>query len=45
MQRIRLGASASASRGCSGFDDWMINAAKIIVGSRDPYPAGLERDY
>lgn len=27
------------------FDDWMTNEAKIIVGSSDPYPAGLERQY
>lgn len=27
------------------FEAWMVNEAKIIVGSTDPYPAGLERDY
>ena len=27
------------------FETWMVNTAKIIVGSTDPYPAGLERDY
>jgi len=27
------------------FEAWMTNTAKIIVGSSDPYPAGLERDY
>ena len=27
------------------FEAWMVNVAKIIVGSTDPYPAGLERDY
>jgi len=27
------------------FEAWMTDTAKIIVGSNDPYPAGLERDY
>lgn len=27
------------------FEKWMVDVAKIIVGSTDPYPAGLERDY
>ena len=27
------------------FEEWMINTAKIKIGSRDPYPSGLERDY
>lgn len=27
------------------FEDWMLNVAKIVVGSTDPYPAGLERDH
>lgn len=31
--------------GRAQFEAWMTNTAKIIVGSSDPYPAGLERDY
>lgn len=27
------------------FEAWMRESAKIIVGSSDPYPAGLERAY
>lgn len=27
------------------FEAWMRDKAKIVVGSTDPYPAGLERDY
>jgi hypothetical protein len=27
------------------FEKWMIEKAKIIIGSNDPYPKGLERDY
>lgn len=27
------------------FEAWMVSEAKCIVGSRDPYPAGLERDW
>ncbi|WP_024873099.1 DUF551 domain-containing protein [Tolumonas lignilytica] len=27
------------------FEKWMVNVAKIIVGSTHPYPARLERDY
>jgi hypothetical protein len=27
------------------FEAWMTDVAKIVVGSSDPYPAGLERDY
>ena len=27
------------------FEVWMRDYAKIVVGSGDPYPAGLERDY
>lgn len=27
------------------FESWMLNTAKIALGSSDPYPAGLERDY
>ena len=27
------------------FEAWMVNKAKIIIGSSDPYPKGLERDY
>lgn len=27
------------------FEHWMAHEAKIVVGSTDPYPAGLERDY
>lgn len=27
------------------FEAWMTDTAKIIVGSGDPYTAGLERDY
>lgn len=27
------------------FEAWMVGEAKIMVGSSDPYPAGLERDY
>lgn len=27
------------------FEKWMINEAKIIIGSKDPYPAGLEQQY
>lgn len=29
----------------AAFEHWMVNEAKIIVGSTDPYPAGLERDF
>lgn len=24
------------------FEEWMVNVEKIVVGSRDPYPAGME---
>jgi hypothetical protein len=27
------------------FEKWILNVAKVIIGSSDPYPAGLERDY
>ena len=27
------------------FERWMIEEAKIVIGSSDPYPARLERDY
>ncbi|WP_414497685.1 hypothetical protein [Stenotrophomonas maltophilia] len=39
--RVRLGDQAERAR----FEKWMTDVAKIIVGSSDPYPAGLERDY
>lgn len=39
--RVRLGDQAERVR----FEKWMTDVAKIIVGSSDPYPAGLERDY
>lgn len=26
------------------FEKWMVNVRKCIVGSSDPYPAGLEQD-
>lgn len=29
----------------AAFEHWMTHTAKIIVGSSDPYPRGLERDY
>src|SRR5258708_1127815 len=29
----------------AAFERWMIDTAKIIIGSQDPYPAGLERDF
>lgn len=27
------------------FELWMVNEAKFIVGSADPYPSGVERDW
>ena len=27
------------------FEAWMINKEKIIIGSSDPYPQGLEKTY
>ncbi|WP_414613224.1 hypothetical protein [Stenotrophomonas pavanii] len=39
--RVRLGDQAERAR----FEKWMTDVAKIIAGSSDPYPAGLERDY
>lgn len=27
------------------FEHWMIHVAKFVVGSNDPYPAGIERDW
>lgn len=38
--QVRVGAQARAQ-----FENWMINTAKIAIGSTDPYPAGLERAY
>lgn len=29
----------------TAFEAWMCDVAKVIVGSADPYPAGIERDY
>lgn len=26
------------------FEIWMLNVKKCIVGSKDPYPAGIERE-
>lgn len=27
------------------FEAWMLGTAKIVIGSTDPYPSGLERGY
>lgn len=40
---VQMAEVAAESR--ARFEHWMTHEAKVIVGSTDPYPRGLERDY
>lgn len=39
------GEARGIDRRREAFEKWMIDEAKCVVGSSDPYPAALESDY
>jgi hypothetical protein len=43
--RRLLPQPAPASDMRKAFERWMLDVARITIGSKDPHPAGLERDY
>ena len=44
-QATEIASPVDVDSELEAFEKWMVNKAKIIIGSSDPYPAGLERDY
>lgn len=37
-------SSEAMTRTRAAFERWMVEAKKCVIGSHDPYPAGIERD-